>query len=315
MTTQGIQSWFESHRSEFKGEIFYQEPLSKHTYFRVGGPADVLLIPKSEADLAWVSHAINETQSQAFILGAGSNLLVSDRGFRGVVIKMLKMNQEITHVDHQTLRVGSGVLASTLLRKAGELGWGGLGFLAGIPGSMGGVVAMNAGTHLGEIGSHVLGVDVFDFESGKQRTVKGTELGFNYRKNLFLKPLEVVTRVELKSYPAEPDAVRGELDQVLKRRKDTQPLNLPSCGSVFKNPEGLKAWQVIDQLGLRGHQIGHARFSDKHSNFIVNLGGATANDILSLIQLAKKQAKEVLGIQLEEEVRYLGLFLGFDPID
>jgi UDP-N-acetylmuramate dehydrogenase len=194
-----------------------------------------------------------------------------------------------------------------LLRRAAQEGWGGLELLTGIPGSIGGVVTMNAGTHLGEAKDRLRGLEIFELEGGRTREIAPPEFRYEYRKNGFLPRNCIVLGAEWEVRREDPSAVKARIDETLARRKATQPIDYPSCGSVFKNPRasGMSAWQVIDGLGLRGHRIGGAQFAEKHSNFIINLGGATAADVRALIAMAKERAASELGITLEEEVMYL----------
>ena len=295
------------------------ELLSKHTYFRIGGPARYFVIPKSIDDLKCVSDFIREKKIPYVILGAGSNVLVSDNGFDGLVISTKLLNKEIevdsSYQGNDTLRfilkIGASVLVSRVLNQSILKGWGGLSFLTGIPGSMGGVTFMNAGTHLGEIEKIIKKVRIFDLEARESlsdvRDFSSSELKYSYRKNSYLKPSMVVESIFLEVQEKDSGFVKSEIEEVLKRRKNSQPLEAPSCGSVFKNPRtDLRAWQVIDGLGLRGYQWGGAKFSEKHPNFILNFNEATAQDVKNLIDLAKKRAKEERGLVLEEEVRYIG---------
>ena len=295
----------------FEGDLRLKEPLSKHTYFQIGGEADLFLAPKGLGDLGRVVRHLKDSQLPFYFIGRGSNLLVSDEGFRGVAIKTSRLSSKIEILEDQ-LQIGSGVVVSNLLRKAGERGWAGFEFLAGVPGSFGGVAWMNAGTHLGEAKDSLLKVEAvfLNIEEGtlESRFYEGEQLKYSYRKNHFLAPGELVLNTWWKLNRDEPSVVKAKIQDVLDRRKQTQPVDLPSCGSVFKNPKssGLHAWQVMDKLELRGHKIGNACFSEKHCNFITNLGGAKASDVRSLISLAKDRAKAELGVELEEEVRYLG---------
>ena len=303
-------TWFREHGSEFQGELRFSESLAPFTYYKIGGPADLVALPKSVQDLEWLSRGIEEAKVPYFVMGAGSNLLVADVGFRGVVIRSARLNGSVEMKSPGILEVGSSVLVASLLRRCSTEGWGGLEFLTGVPGSIGGVVVMNAGTHLGEACDRISEVEVFVF-SGKERGLKnfsGDELKFSYRKNNFLPAGSIVLKTKWLVDSGRPDQVRAKIDELLARRKSSQPVDQPSCGSVFKNPKesGLHAWQVIEKVGLRGHRIGGAEFSPKHSNFIVNLGNAKASDVRGLIDLAKEKAKAELGITLEEEVKYLG---------
>jgi UDP-N-acetylmuramate dehydrogenase len=304
-----FRKWTEASSSEFSGTLAWGEPLARHTYYRIGGPAGCLANPKTREDLLWLRRGIGESGVRSFVLGLGSNLLASDAGFDGVVVKCGRVNLETEVVSPEILRVGGSVAISTLLRRAAQEGWGGLQFLTGIPGSMGGVVFMNGGTHLGELKDRVLKVDVVALHGPTAEvSFEGDALKFQYRKNLFLPEGAIVWSADLRFDPGAPAQVKAAIDELLVRRKATQPVDLPSCGSVFKNPKqhGVSAWQVVEQLGLRGHRMGGAQISEKHGNFIVNTGGATAADVSGLIQLVKSRARAELGIELEEEVRYLG---------
>ena len=311
-------SWFDDNLPRFGGEFKREEPLMRHTYYRIGGPAQFLAIPRSKEDLQWLAEGIRATGIEPFFMGSGSNLLVSDRGFRGLVIKTTRINLEIQSLGSDSdaklrIRTGASVAVSTLLRRAAQEGWSGLELLTGVPGSMGGVVTMNAGTHLGETKDRIKRVralSVFGEEPGSELIFEGDSLQFAYRKNYFIPKGFIVWDTEWEVELREPSLVKAQLDEMLARRKSTQPVDYPSCGSVFKNPKtfGKNAWQVVDQLGLRGHRIGDAQISEKHSNFIVNLGKARAQDVRALIDLIKKRAASELGIPLEEEVIYLGEF-------
>jgi UDP-N-acetylmuramate dehydrogenase len=300
--------WFREHAQGFSGQLSFDEPLSKHTYYRIGGPARVFAIPRSLGDLRWLSEGLRATGLGHFVLGSGSNLLVSDAGFDGVVVRATRVNIEIADLGDQIVRTGGGVAVSSFLRRAAQEGWGGLELLTGIPGSIGGVVTMNAGTHLGEAKDRLQRVESFELSTGAQRVFEACDFKYEYRKNHFLPPGSVVLSADWEIRREDPTIVKALIDETLARRKSTQPIDYPSCGSVFKNPRALgkSAWQVIDQLGLRGHQIGGAQFAEKHSNFIINLGGATATDVRALITLAKARALKELGISLEEEVMFVG---------
>ena len=330
--------WFSADSAEFTGQLFFGEFLAKYTYYRIGGPARVIAVPKSAADISWLREGIAHTQIPYFVLGQGSNVLVSDAGFDGLIIRAHRLNLEIKSIETDIpavlrVRTGASVAISSLLRRAAQEGWGGLQFLTGIPGSVGGAVTMNAGTHLGESAGSLRRVEAYtlvggvglggepglDIGQGQNVTQKrdaiqgvdplvfeGEDLQYQYRKNLYLPRGALIWAAEWEVHQQDAAQVKLLIDQTLSRRKATQPIDYPSCGSVFKNPSGHSAWQVIDRLGLRGHRIGNACFSEKHSNFIINLGSACALDVRSLIELAKARAKTELGITLEEEVIYLG---------
>lgn len=307
-------SWWQENRAGFTGDFTENEPLARYTYYRIGGPADLYAFPKTQADLEWLAQGIRATSVPYFILGAGSNILVSDAGFRGLVIKVGRVNLDIALLDpangNNWLRAGGGVAVSTLLRRCAQEGWGGLEFLTGVPGSVGGIIVMNAGTHLGEVQSAVRSVETFNIGNGLTHRFQAGELKFQYRKNLFLPEGSIVLSADWQIRRELPSSVKSKLDETLARRKATQPIDYPSCGSVFKNPKstGRSAWEVVDSLGLRGHKIGDAQISEKHSNFIINVGSARAVDVRALIQLVKSRASSELGITLEEEVMYVGPF-------
>lgn len=309
MSALVAQSWFKEHSGEFTGQLIFDESLARYTYYRIGGPASVLAIPKTLNDLKWLARGIQETGIRFFILGAGSNLLVADEGFPGLIIRVNRLNLEIFPVENSRVRTGSSVMISMLLRRAAEEGWGGLEFLTGIPGTVGGATCMNAGTHLGEAKDRLRKVEVFPLLGGSGELIEfgPDQLRFEYRKNLFLSEGALIWATEWEFHQEVPATVKAKIDETLVRRKATQPIDLPSCGSVFKNPResGKSAWQVIDQLGLRGHRIGDAQFAEKHSNFILNLGSAKAEHVRALIELAQSRAKKELGIHLQEEVIYL----------
>ena len=292
---------------DFQGQILFQEPMTKYTWYRIGGRARVFITPKTRQDLHWIAHRIAKTHAKHFILGAGSNLLVSDEGFDGVVIRANRFLTEIDSDSQTHVRTGGGAMLSSLLKQASILGWAGLEFLAGIPGTVGGAVRMNAGTHLGETASRLCGVKAIDLSTGRDLSFTGDQLVFSYRHNGFLPPSALVTSADWEITPSEPSSVKAVIDETLARRKATQPIDQPSCGSVFKNPKesGLSAWQVIDKLGLRGHQVGGAQVSEKHSNFIVNQGTANAADVRALIELVQIRAKSELGITMETEVIFV----------
>jgi UDP-N-acetylmuramate dehydrogenase len=313
--------WFKNHASSFTGALLFDEPLARYTYYQIGGPVRILAAPKSLEDLKWLKEAVEATGVPFFILGKGSNLLVSDQGFEGLVIRTHQLNLEVQTESERdsgsragegfVLRTGGSVLISSLLRKTAQEGWSGLEFWTGIPGSVGGAIIMNAGTHLGESQDRLTRVEAYSLERGTRfgpSIFTGEDLKFQYRKNLFLPPGHIIWSADWRMDHVEPEKVKNLIDETLKRRKSTQPIDYPSCGSVFKNPKssGKNAWQVIDQLGLRGYVEGKAQFSEKHPNFIINLGGAKASDVLALIRLAQSRAAVELGIELEEEVIFVG---------
>jgi UDP-N-acetylmuramate dehydrogenase len=293
--------------SKFGGKVLFNEPLSKHTYFKIGGPAAVIAVPETEEDLRCLRGWIQDHSAPFFVLGLGSNLLAPDEGLPILFVKTTRLNLSCEKVG-DTVKTGAGLSVASFLRAAANEGWDGFEFMSGIPGTLGGVIAMNGGTHLGEAADRILSVDTFRLTgSPEKKTHSADALAFSYRKNRFLESDEIVLSATWKLEQGTSVAVREKLDQLYRRRKETQPLEFPSCGSVFKNPResGLRAWEVIEKLGLRGHRIGNAQFAEKHPNWILNLGQASAKDVIALIELAKKRAKAELGVEIQEEVRIL----------
>jgi UDP-N-acetylmuramate dehydrogenase len=296
---------------QFAGMIRFSEPLARHTYYRLGGEAKALISPEGLEDVLALTDVIEHTGLPWFPLGSGSNVLASDEGYNGIIIKTLKINREISPLATSSVRVGASVGVPQLLREACKEGWIGFERFAGIPGTVGGMVRMNAGTHLGETSGLLTAVEAIVLSgplAGKVVRYEKEDLDFSYRVNHFLPKESLVWAAEWTVEKGDPQVVKGLIQETLSRRKETQPVDQPSCGSVFKNPteSDKRAWQVIEELGLKGHSIGGAQFSDKHANFIVTNSSAKSLDVFQLIQLAKKRAKVELGISLTEEVQYLG---------
>lgn len=298
---------------QFSGEFFYDEPLSKHTYYKIGGNSKYLAIPKGIKDLILIKEFIKKQNLPYFIFGFGSNLLCRDSGFSGVSIKMSKFDQTLNPIvlsGDDKLFAGASVSVHSFLRLAAKEGYSGLEFLSGIPGNIGGAIAMNAGTYLGESSQSLFSYDSFSMEDESNEVKKWivSKDHFEYRKNKQLKPSDIILNSVWNLKKDSPEKVKLILDETLKRRKETQPLEFPSCGSVFKNPKNtnLKAWEVVDQCGLRGRKIGNAQISEKHPNWIINLGNASSKDVIGLIELCKKEAQQKFGVVLEAEVKILG---------
>ena len=302
----------------FSGEIFFDELLSKHVYYKIGGPAEILLFPKSLEDLKVIREFLHRMKTSLFFFGLGSNLLVSDDGIPGITLKLSKLNSSLMKLDPTALSAGASVSVHSFLRLAAKEGLGGLEFLSGVPGNIGGAISMNAGTHLGECAQALKSFRVFsfsdtsieEFPKADLRTVPVTSDLFSYRKNHAWNPMEIIFDSEWNYLLGTPEKVKNTLDETLRLRKATQPLDYPSCGSVFKNPEGtlMKAWEVVEKSGLRGLKIGAAQISEKHPNWIVNLGGAKATDVIDLIERCQSEALEKFGVKLEPEVKRIGSF-------
>lgn len=284
--------------------------LKKLNSWRMGANAWAVAQPRKKEDLEKLLNWISIHKIPFAIIGWGSNLLCPDEDFEGLVIRLKFFEDKIIADDGGTVYCGAGVGAAILIREAVKNGWGGVDRLVGIPGSVGGMIVMNAGTHLGTIQDLVLSVDILRRgENGQWSQIRTTPTAadWDYRAGLFIQPGDIVVGATFRFPAADAQELEKQITKLYERRKETQPVDLPSCGSVFKNPKehGLQAWQVIEKLGLRGYRLGDAQFSEKHANFIVNLGDAKAADVDNLIQLAIRRAKDELGIVLHPEVRYL----------
>ena len=289
-------------RMHARGELRHDEPMSRHTSWRAGGPADLFFIPSSVEDLqAFLAELDAETP--IFWLGVGSNLLVRDGGIRGVVISATGILRGLERIDTYLVRAGSGVPCTQLARQCIRWGLGPSEFFAGIPGTVGGALTMNAGAHGGETWERVESVRTID-RAGEIHQRSPAEYSVAYRSvtgpgNEWF--LEATFRFE-PGVTASMEAMK----EMLERRKATQPLGLPSCGSVFRNPPGDHAARLIEAAGLKRFRIGGAEVSPKHANFIINTGDATATDIEELIEHVRQTVIEVHGVELKHEVRIVG---------
>lgn len=283
------------------------EPLARRGWWRVGGPADLWAEPGDARALRQCMHAAQAHGLGVTVLGNGSNLLVADAGIRGITLKLLgdfRMSEVIETAQGPVLIAGGGLMNTVLLNRLDKAGLHGLGCLAGVPGTLGGAVCMNAGTHLGEIGDRVQEVELVR-AGGSVTRIKGAELGFRYRRADIPRDA-VVSRVWLEVERDGLADAQAAVRDHLARRKATQPLDQPSCGSTFKNPPGDAAGRLIEAAGLKGHRIGGATISEKHANFFLNTGGATAQDLRSLIVHARDAVWEHFGVSLEPEVHAVG---------
>ena len=285
-------------------ELLLEEPMAKHTSFRIGGPADVLAQPADEAELAALLKRAGEHAVPVTLVGNGSNLLVRDKGIRGLVIKLSNIFSSIT-VDGNVMTFGSGISLAMASKKAASLSLSGLEFAVGIPGTIGGAVYMNAGAYDGEMAKVVTSVRVMDRE-GKISELKASELAFAYRHTALQNSGLIVTSVTCVLQPDEADAIAAKMADFSQRRISKQPLELPSAGSMFKRPPGYFAGTLIDQTGLKGYTVGGAQVSTKHAGFVVNVGGATAQDVLQLISDVQSKVFAAHGVRLEPEVLVLG---------
>lgn len=285
--------------------IFMEEPMKKHTTFRVGGPADVLVQPDETALAAILALCRQYHVSYSFI-GNGSNLLVGDKGIRGVVIEMTDPMGNI-EVDGTKITAQAGAMLSKIANTAASNGLGGMEFAAGIPGSVGGAVVMNAGAYGGEMKDIIERVYVLD-ENGAQLELDRDALDLGYRHSCIPDKKYIVTKVVLELVPRDEAEIRSKMKELNEKRAEKQPLQYPSAGSTFKRPEGYFAGKLIMDAGLRGYQVGGAQVSEKHCGFVINKGDATAADICQLMQDVADKVQAQFGVVLEPEVKMIGEF-------
>lgn len=278
-------------------------PMSRHTSFRIGGPARRMAFPESREQLVILLGLAEECGVQPFLLGRGTNLLVSDRGLDTLVIKTAERMTSIRRLDDVTLEADAGVLLSRLAVYAQQAGLAGLEFAHGIPGSLGGAVCMNAGAYGGEMKQVLRSAAVLFPEEGI-RTLSCEELNLSYRHSLLTEhPEAVVLYAEFELTSGDPETIRAAMRELMAKRKASQPLEWPSAGSTFKRPEGHFAGTLIDQCGLKGLTVGGAQVSEKHAGFLINRGGATFADMAELIRQVQQRVLEETGVTLEPEVK------------
>ena len=288
-------------RKVFRGRIALNVQLGKYTSFQIGGPADYYLEPADKKDCATLIAYCREQKLPFLVMGKGSNMLVSDEGFRGAVIN-LEYGLNTIGWDGDCVSVGSGMLLSRFVDFCIQQGLRGVEMLPGIPGTIGGAIVMNAGAYSGEISDHLVDVEVL--REGQIRTVRKAEGDFSYRRSGFAGDVVLGARFRLpRGDTAELMRLRREL---LIKRNRVQPVNYPNSGSMFKNPTGKFAAKLIEESGLKGTKIGNAQISERHANFIVNLGDASAMDVLGLVEKAQKVVFEKFGVHLELEVKLIG---------
>lgn len=294
-----------------KGEIIQNEPLARHTSFGIGGPADFLAYPADRDDLVVLLREIRKRGLAYAVIGSGTNLLVRDKGFRGVAVCLKRMTATRVVREYRSIggafavvSVEAGALLAKLLSFSVDEGLTGLEFAAGIPGTVGGAVCMNAGTAAGEMGDVVESVTLL-MPDGLLVTRGRDEMGFGYRTSsvpeghLVLEATVVLRR-------GEKDRIAARVKDLLEGRKERQPSGLPNAGSMFKNPQEESAGRLIEQAGLKGKSVGGAQVSEKHANFIVNRGGATAADVLALMRMVRQTVLDVHGVRLEPEITIVG---------
>lgn len=287
-------------------EILVAEPMKNHTTFRIGGPADALALPKTPEEVAEVVRFCHEHAQPYYVLGNGSNLLVSDEGYRGLVLQLYRNFNDI-QVNGETITVQSGAMLAAVARTAYQTGLTGLEFAYGIPGTIGGAVVMNAGAYGGEMKNVLKEVTVLTKE-GEVLVIPAKALELGYRTSVIPKNGWIVLGAVLQLKKGDQEQILARMEELKEQRITKQPLDLPSAGSTFKRPEGYFAGKLIMDAGLRGFTVGGAQVSEKHCGFVVNRGNATAADVWELICEVKRRVKEMTGVELEPEVKLLGDF-------
>ncbi len=286
-------------------EVRINEPMKRHTSFRAGGDAAWFVVPETTDELKAVLAACKKAAAPWYVVGNGSNLLVSDRGYPGVIISTEKF--DTLEIEGETVTAGAGVLLSKVANQAYKAGLTGFEFAAGIPGSVGGAAVMNAGAYGSEMKNVLTGVTVLTKE-GEVLTVPAEDLELGYRTSVIPKAGYLLLEATFALTKGDPEAIRATMDDLAFRRKDKQPLEFPSAGSTFKRPEGHFAGKLIEDAGLKGFTVGGAAVSEKHAGFVINQGGATASDIYRLCKEVARIVACEFGVELEMEVKLLGEF-------
>ncbi len=289
-----------------KEQILEEEPMKKHTTFRIGGPAEYLILPQTTEEIADVIKLCRQEEIPWYIVGNGSNLLVADEGVRGVVIQLLRNFNQIQAEGCQ-IRMQAGAQNAAVAKRALDASLTGFEFAAGIPGTIGGAVVMNAGAYGGEMKDILKEVTVLD-PNGMIRTIPAEELELGYRTSIIARKGYVVLEAVIVLKTGDPKEIKAAMDELKEKRVTKQPLEYPSAGSTFKRPEGYFAGKLIMDAGLRGFSVGGAQISEKHCGFVINKGNATAKDVTELMDETKKIVMEKFGVALEPEVKRLGQF-------
>lgn len=287
--------------------VLKEEPMKNHTTFRVGGPADWLVTPTEEEQIRDVVNLLRAEKVPYYVMGNGSNLLVGDKGYRGVIIQLGKNLSQIRMTEEGVLYAQAGALLSKIAAEAFAQGLTGFEFASGIPGTLGGAVMMNAGAYGGEM-KHVLKDALALTADGELRVLPVEQMALGYRTSIFAQNGDIVLSAQIRLQPGSPEEIRAYMDELKEKRITKQPLEYPSAGSTFKRPEGYFAGKLIEDTGLRGFQVGGAQVSEKHCGFVINKGQATAADILSLIEQVSDRVEAKFGVRLEPEVKRIGEF-------
>ena len=285
--------------------------MSKEVSFRAGGKADILVRPQNREQLIEVLSLLSKEDVNHLVMGNGSNLLIKDGGYRGVVVKISSAvfsDFEILKEEkgYVYVRVGAGMLMGVLARKLADNSLAGFEFASGIPGSLGGAVFMNAGAYDGEIKDIIVSAEVIDKDGTEIKTVYAKDMELSYRHSIFHNTGDVIISAELRFKQGNKEEIEAKMAELGKRRNEKQPVNYPSAGSFFKRPEGYFAGKLVQDAGLKGYTVGGAQVSELHSGFVINIGGATASDIVAVMKHCQKEVYDKFGVNLEPEVRILG---------
>ena len=289
-----------------EAKVLVKEPMASHTTFRIGGPADYFVLPETVEELAEILKLCKEGNVPYFILGNGSNLLVGDKGFRGVVVQLYKNFDGMT-IEGTTVTAKAGAMLVRVAKESGKAGLTGLEFASGIPGTIGGAMVMNAGAYGGEMKDVVTAVTVLT-KDGEIKKLSGEEMNFRYRGSVVEDEDYIVLEAVMELKEGNLEEIQARMAELTLQRKTKQPIEFPSAGSTFKRPEGYFAGKLIQDAGLRGFQVGGAQVSEKHCGFVINAGGATAADVMSLMQQVSDKVNEEFGVTLEPEVKRIGEF-------
>lgn len=284
-------------------KLFFDEPMCNHTSFKIGGKADIVFLPETPEDIVECIKICETHNIPYYVIGNGTNLLVSDNGFRGVIIKTARLNK-ITEIKNGHFYVGAGVNMPDLSDYFLEHSYTGFEFACGIPGTVGGGVFMNAGAYTKEMGDIVISVDLLD--NGKITTLSNEEMEFGYRSSVVKGTNMAILGATFLPEKGEYNEIKEKIDHLTAQRKHKQPLEIPNAGSTFRRPKGNFAGQLIQNSGMVGQKVGGAMVSEKHAGFIINIGCATSEDVLALISKIKKAVKEQFDVELEEELIHIG---------
>lgn len=284
--------------------VLVNESMKKHTSFRIGGPADIMVLPTDPQEIRYVIQLCKELSIPFYVMGNGSNLLVRDKGIRGLVMKIASNFSDIK-IEGTKVTAQAGVLLSVLSKKTAQHSLKGLEFASGIPGTLGGAVAMNAGAYGGEMKDVVTSVWAMDY-SGNDRRLDYDDLKFGYRTSAIQQDKLIVIEVDMQLEEGDKQESMELIAELTRRRREKQPLSYPSAGSTFKRPVGYYAGKLIQDAGLKGLRVGDAQVSDLHAGFIINLGNATAKDVLELIQIVKEKVKSEFNVDMQPEIKIIG---------